>query len=101
MIFNFRLQGRNCWDSALRAVLRLHGHPKLLAEADGHDPLVAVERYSGRGSRWIGFSFPQDFGKTISSEGSARILVNGASCFEVEQGLWHRPCGLLSFSCAR
>ena len=32
-----------------------------------------------KGSRWIGFSFSQqDVGKTISFEGSAKILVDGA-----------------------
>ena len=38
------------------------------------------------------FFFPQDFGKTISSKSSAKILANGASCFAVEQGLGHQPC---------
>ena len=33
---SFPFWGRNCWDSALRAVLRLHEHPeRLAAEADG------------------------------------------------------------------
>jgi len=42
-----------------------------------------------KGSRWIGFSFSnQDVGKTISLDGSARILVDGALRTEVEQGSW-------------
>ena len=41
--------GRNCWDSARRAVLRLTGTANNLLPKpmDKHDPLVTVVRYSG------------------------------------------------------
>ena len=52
-----------------------------------------------------GFSFSQqDVGKTISLEGSAKVLVDGTMCNEVEQGLGHQV-GSASWtslvSCAR
>ena len=40
---------------------------------------LTVRALSDKGSRWIGFSFSQqDVEKTISLEGSAKILVDGA-----------------------
>ena len=71
MIFNFRPQGRNCWDSAPRAVLRFHGHPELLAaEADGQarSPCdsCAIQWSTRIALDW--FLFPTGFRKTISSE---------------------------------
>ena len=52
---------------------------------------LTVRALSDKGSRWIGFSFSQqDVEKTISLEGSAKILVDGALCTEVEQGRGHQ-----------
>ena len=44
-----------------------------------------------KGSRWIGYFFSQqDVGRTISLDGSAKILVDDALCTEVEQSLGHQ-----------